>query len=381
VVDAEDDLVVKPSSQAGTEEAVRRLFDGRRLRLARELRGMTQSALAQLVKDTRKLSAAAISQFERGDARPTVSAIAAMSEALNVPPAFFSRRTSPSGNGAFFRSLRSASVSDQRRARAMAMVVSECAATLERHVQLPKLDVPVARLAPDASESDVEAVAARVRAEWRLDPGPIDDVVRLLERRGVVVARLQTESATIDAFSIPSPDRPVVILGKDKDRRDRSRFDCAHELGHLVMHEDVPEKPSKLIESQAQQFAAAFLMPADDIFEELPRSLQWDAFVELKWKWQTSIQALLRRAKTLRCISDAMYVQGMKTISARRWRDNEPGDLGAPEQPVLLQKAFDVLCENSGRSLSDVLLDEGLPADVLEQVLVANRDRRPKVDL
>lgn len=342
---------------------------------------MTQSALADLVKDTRKLSAAAISQFERGDARPTVSAIAAMSEALEVPAAFLSRRASPGGNGAFFRSLRSASVGDQRRARALATVVSECAAALERHVQLPTLDVPVARVDSDASESDVEVVAAEVRAAWKMDPGPVEDMVRLLERRGVVVARLQTESATIDAFSIPFPHRPVVILGKDKDRRDRSRFDCAHELGHLVMHESVPEKPSKLLESQAHQFAAAFLMPADDIFEELPRSLQWDAFVELKWKWQTSIQALLRRAKTLRCISDATYVQGMKTISARRWRDNEPGDLGPPEQPVLLQKAFDVLCESTGRSLAEVLTDEGLPVDVLEEILGANRDQRPKVDL
>ena len=372
---------MKSSSPAGTEAAVRRLFDGRRLRLARELRGLTQSALADLVKDSRKLSAAAISQFERGDARPSVSAIAALSEALQVPAAFLSRRPSPAGNGAFFRSLRSASVGDQRRARALATVVSECAASLERHVQLPVLDVPVDRVDPAASEDDVEAIAAHVRSAWKMEPGPVDDVVRLLERRGVVVARLQTDSTKIDAFSIPFAHRPVVILGKDKDRRDRSRFDCAHELGHLVMHENVPEKPSKLIEGQAHQFAAAFLMPADDIFDELPRSLQWDAFIELKWKWQTSIQALLRRAKTLRCISDVTYVQGMKTISARRWRDDEPGDLGAPEQPVLLQKAFDVLCESSGRSLADVLFDEGLPVDVLEEVLGANRDQRPRVDL
>lgn len=273
--------------------------------------------------------------------------------------------------------------SDQRRARALATVVSECATALERHVQLPDLDVPVAHVDLDVSEDDIEAIAAQVRSAWDMQPGPVGDVVRLLERRGVVVARLQTDSAKIDAFSIPFPfpHRPVVVLGRDKERRDRSRFDCAHELGHLVMHEQVPEKPSKLLENQAHQFAAAFLMPADDIFEELPTSLRWEEFIELKWRWQTSIQALLRRAKTLRRISEPTYVQGMKTISARRWRDNEPGDLGPPEQPVLLQRAFDVLCEATGRSLADVLTDEGLPVDVLEEVLGANRDRRPRVDL
>lgn len=52
------------------------------------------------------------------------------------------------------------------------------------------------------------------------------------------------------------------------------------------------------------------------------------------------------------------------------------GDKQHPRGP----KAFDVICESTGRSLAEVLMDEGLPLDVLEEILGANRDQRPKVD-
>jgi Zn-dependent peptidase ImmA (M78 family) len=61
-------------------------------------------------------------------------------------------------------------------------------------------------------------------------------VVELLEDHGIVVIRLPLQIADVDAFSLPFPDHPVVVLGADKDDRARSRFDGAHELGHLVMH-------------------------------------------------------------------------------------------------------------------------------------------------
>ena len=61
----------------------------------------------------------------------------------------------------------------------------------------------------------------------------------------------------------------MVVLGSDKADRARSRFDGAHELGHLVMHGE-QIRAMKEVETQAHQFAAAFLMPANDIREQLP---------------------------------------------------------------------------------------------------------------
>ena len=94
-------------------------------------------------------------------------------------------------------------------------------------------------------------------------------MVSTLERHGIVCARYHAGTHAVDAFSVPFPDRPVIVLGDDKAKRDRERFSAAHELGHLVMH-DPESAGTKIIEDQAHRFAAAFLMPADDIRGELP---------------------------------------------------------------------------------------------------------------
>ena len=107
-----------------------------------------------------------------------------------------------------------------------------------------------------------------------MPPGPIADVVELLESHGVVVIRLPLDSADVDAFSLPFPDHPVVVLGSDKTDRARSRFDGAHELGHLVMHGE-QIWGIKEVETQAHQFAAAFLMPANEIRDQLPTTVDW----------------------------------------------------------------------------------------------------------
>jgi Zn-dependent peptidase ImmA (M78 family) len=148
--------------------------------------------------------------------------------------------------------------------------------------------------------------------------------------------RLPLESADVDAFSLPFTDRPVIVLSADKNDRARSRFDAAHELGHLVMHGQqiwgLPE-----VEKQAHRFAAAFLMPRQDIADQLPRHGDWNRLFSLKRHWQVSLAALLMRARVLGSISENDYVAAIKAASARGWRRIEPVPLGQPEQPKLLQ--------------------------------------------
>ncbi|WP_431014433.1 ImmA/IrrE family metallo-endopeptidase, partial [Campylobacter jejuni] len=73
-------------------------------------------------------------------------------------------------------------------------------------------------------------------------------VVQALEAHGIIALRLPTETdAAVDAFSTYSGARPLVFLSPTKDDKARSRFDAAHELGHLVLHPDT-EPGSKLVE-------------------------------------------------------------------------------------------------------------------------------------
>lgn len=268
--------------------------------------------------------------------------MARLSTSLNVPTSFFAQPLTETHEG-FFRSLRRTSVTDRRRARAVGYVAHDLASHARSAGRFATLSVPrmpAPRL--DATPEHIEDLAAAVRASWGLPPGPVPNVVELIESHGVAVIRMPLSSVDVDAFSLPFPDHPVVVLGTDKNDRARSRFDAAHELGHLVMHGDqiwgLPE-----IEKQAHAFAAAFLMPAEDIREELPKTVDWPKLFNLKRRWQVSLAALLMRAKTLGRMNDAIYLTAVKAASARGWRKVEPVPLGAPEQPRQLLTYIDSL--------------------------------------
>jgi Zn-dependent peptidase ImmA (M78 family) len=121
-----------------------------------------------------------------------------------------------------------------------------------------------------------------------------------------------------------------VVLATDKNDRARSRFDGAHELGHLVMHGE-HVWGLKQVESQAHAFAAAFFMPDRDILDELPSCADWPSPTAGGW-WQVSLAALLPRAKNLGRMTDASYFTAVKALSARGWRRQEPIPI-APENP------------------------------------------------
>lgn len=306
-------------------------FQPARVRLARELKGWSQADLARRAG----LTGAAVSQFESGASRPSAETAESLASLLAVPPAFFHIPITDTHEG-FFRSLRRTSIAERRRARALAFIAHDIAHLSAAEAGLPPSSVPALPLDDlDAARETVEELAASVRHEWQLPRGPIHDVVSLLEAHGVLVIRLPLTSADVDAFSLPFPDRPVVVLGADKGDRARSRFDAAHELGHLVMHgEDL--WGIKQVETQAHMFAAAFLMPEEDIRDDLPARADWPTLFELKKRWQVSIAALLMRSKSLGRMSDSDYLTAIKAASARGWRRREPVPLGLPEQPSRL---------------------------------------------
>ncbi len=332
-------------------------FQPGRLRLARELRGQSQSELAR----ASGVSAAAISQFEGGATRPSHSRLAELARALDTPVTFFDRPLSETHEG-FFRSLRRTKIGDRRKARALAHVVHDLA--VQPGSRLSKVDVPHHQ-APDLdADSEWPAEAARrVRKAWRVPAGPIRDVVQLLEQHGVLVLRTPLQSADVDAFSLPFPDRPVIVLGTDKNDRARSRFDAAHELGHLVLHGEQVWGMSE-VEKQAHTFAAEFLMPEVLIRGKLPTRADWLALFELKQDWQVSLAALLMRARTLGVMSPEEYLNAVKFASARGWRRVEPVPLGPPESPTNTHRML-----ASGRGNSAVA--RWFPAGVLDPVVDA----------
>ena len=356
-----------------------------RIRLARELRGLTQR---QVVEETgNALSAPALSQIESGRLRPSEAVVVHLASALDVPPAFFSTQW-PVDRApvAYFRDLRSTSIRERRRARAQAVLLGEFVSVLEQHVRIPEVDVPACPGSPDATASEIDDIAMLVRRAWNLGDGPIGHVVRELERHGIAVARLTLGTVAVDAFSTRTGIRPLVLLTDDKsDNYVRSRFDASHELGHLVMHE-AAEPGTKQVESQAHNFAASFLLPEVRALEELPSRLDatgWSRLAEMKRVWGLSMSALLYRARTLRILSPEAYQAAMRYMSARGWRRQEPGDreMGAPEAPMLIERSMRRAEIEAEVSVEDLVRSAHLPIDDMRDLLEASLDDRPIIEL
>ena len=226
----------------------------------------------------------------------------------------------------------------------------------------------------DAGRS-AEDAARLVRAAWGLGAGPIADMVGILERKGVITARLPAATDEVDAFSCWIGPRPFVILASNKGAADRSRFDASHELAHLLLHADAgPGDPA--VEREANHFAAEFLVPAASILPELPKRVDWRALLTLKIRWRVAISMLLLRARDLEVISDAAYRRAMMEMSRRGWRRNEPGPLGEPEQPELLGRAMALVASRRQSTIDDLSAELALGSEGL----AAHEDHRRPIE-
>jgi Zn-dependent peptidase ImmA (M78 family)/transcriptional regulator with XRE-family HTH domain len=349
-------------------------FSGPRLRLARLRAGLTLRELGERTD----LTHAAISQFENERSRPSGAVVAKLAIATGVPRRFLfftQREVSASGQeSTHFRSLRSTSKQARGQAWAQSELVLDLAAALDRHVHLPDVNLPALPITADATRRDIAAAADELRAAWSLEDGPVGHLVRHMESHGILVARLPVADRGIDAFSHYQSDRPVVVLGGSKGDAARSRFDAAHELGHLVGHPDAD--PGGAHEQQANSFAAELLMPEAMITEELPRRFDLHTYARLKHRWGVSIAALLYRAKTLAVISETSYRRSVITMSQRYGRVQEPFPLDDSEQPALLATAINMAAD----TLESIADEMGLPVDDARTIIGSYRPK-PTVQL
>lgn len=343
---------------------------------------MTQAQLANAAStSTSLISAPSVSQMEAGRSRPDAAVLVRLAEALEHPIAFFvgAKGEIPDNADAFvyWRRLTSTPARERRRAASFARYASLLLDAAQKYgVKIADLALPSHELDEDATLEAAEQAARETRETLDLGFEPLPDVVGAIERAGVIVIRAPTGTfdERIDAFSTTNTTRPLVVLGADKDDWNRSRFDAAHEAGHVVMHRhSTRPHGQKWEENQAHAFAAEFLMPAEAIETDLPRKFDVGEYLALKQYWGVSIQALVRRARDLGRMPPAAYVSAQKRMSAWGWRtaNGEPGLRRPLEQPSVLANVIRSL-EKDG-SLSPIVNDLGVPT----RVIAALSARRP----
>lgn len=336
------------------------------------------SALAEAIG----LSPASVSAYESGLRTPTAETLSALASALKHPVSYFTkeRKFPIQAKGAvFFRSLVSARTRREQELRMEhANRTYEVFAWLNQYVELPAANIPELTSGQEdwtERESEIEEVAYKLRECWGLTMGPISNLVTLLENNGVFVVRQLSGNKQLDAFSRTVNGRPIIFLGADKGSAVRSRFDAAHELGHLVLHphisqEDMAEKEVlERIEREANQFAAAFLLPEMSFARELT-GVTMGAFITLKKRWRVAIQAMIRRAEGLGALDYDQYKRLQIQISARGMRTREPlDDEIAPEMPSIPRAAWEIIWGNRSMGRPSICEDLDLPQQFLAETL------------
>ena len=317
-------------------------LDPSRITFARELRGLTKKQLAQNIKKT----PSAISQIERGLIRPDLETFISISFTLQVPTYFFMDRNSIEKSidlaSCHFRSLRSTSQSLRRQSARKGDLCVDLIDILESKGVIFPQDKIAGFSAPSDSNEQIEQAASDLRRHWDLGYGPISNMVRLVESKGIMVLPLPDGCTKVDAYSTWRGRRPCMLLSFLKTAS-RVRFDVAHELGHFALHEDTSTGETKT-EREADRFAGAFLAPRESFLQECPRGWSLEAFRQLKFRWKISISALLYRAKDLGCISVSTHRRAMIQLSQNNMRKNE-GPEWDMEKPVLVAQALEVLSD------------------------------------
>lgn len=358
-----------------------RSFNGSRLKTARQYRGLTVEELAQRIN----VSKQTVSQYETGKIENVpFDKILAISNILKFPYKYFAQQDSIElqTGATYFRSLMKTS-KKYRLAQEIKMEhVAAVYLLLNEYVAFPELNLPDRG---GETLSPTEA-AKSLREYWELGDKPIENLMRTVERNGIIVTTFATDTDDIDAFSqyvdVNGTDVFLIALSSNKESASRVNFDIAHELGHILLHEwsedeeVLTREEFKAKEKEANEFAAAFLMPdtsfkSDVVFA--PQNL--DYYKQLKRKWKVSMSAMLYRTCDLEIITQGQYQYLMRVMQNKGWRKSEPLDNSMKaEKPSLLADAIEILLVKNvftQKELVDELSDMGLAMepDELETLL------------
>jgi Zn-dependent peptidase ImmA (M78 family)/lambda repressor-like predicted transcriptional regulator len=325
-----------------------------RLTVARRRRGWTLTKVSELTG----LSTKSLSTYENGHQAPAPQTIGLLAHALGVTERFLvgDDLDEVPVEAVSFRALSKMTARTRDRGLASGRVALLINDWIEERFAIPAPDLPT------LAGRNPEMAAQEVRARWGLGEQPVRNVVHLLEAHGVRVYSLSSTNADLDAFCLYWHRQPFVFLSTEKSA-ERSRFDAAHELGHLVMHgeDQMPHGPAA--EQEANRFAAALLMPRAGVLTQGLRNATVDRILHAKRRWNVAAMAMAHRANELGLMTEWCYRTVCVNLSRMGYRRSEPG--GIPrESSQLLTKVLQQL-RTTGQGIPDIAFDLGLrPGEV-----------------
>lgn len=214
-------------------------------------------------------------------------------------------------------------------------------------------------------ENQIRFIADLARKTIALPKKSNQNFLFLLEKAGAFIFEKEI-GETIDAYSLwTEDDRPYIMLGTIKKSAARRNFDLAHELGHLLLHYKVEfnmqdRRSYRTLEDEANNFASAFLMPEEFQMdcERIVKVSNPDAYIDIKEKWEISLQAIAIRMYKLGLIEYQQYRYFFMSINKKGYKTMEPLDDKIPiSRPMKMKSILQLVFEKGIFTVSDLMDD------------------------
>ncbi len=338
------------------------LFCKNRLRLAKDLRGLNNPAFAELLGcSVSKVKL--LLDIEVPISQEDQNLIASK---LKLPLSFFSKEefSAIPSDEIFYRSVARLKAQYKKTNEAYTALAKQINSYFEKNLKLPTFEIPDLG-DTDPNNPDIsEHTSLLLRAKWGLGILPINNIVSLMELKGIRVFRLPLEVKQIDALSFFDQDTatPYIFLNTHKSP-ERMRFDAAHELGHMILHRhDYLNKDNRDKESEADRFSSEFLMPKESFIAYKPSYLSLENMIEYKKKWRTSLASLNYKFHKLNYITEWVYRSNCIKINSLGYHINEPHETHRDES-LMFTRILSVLAAQPNFSKTRMLDEIGISED------------------
>ena len=239
-----------------------------RLHEARQMMGLSMEKLAELTGGI--ITKQSISRYEKGLMLPKRVAKLAMAKALNISDSYFDG-TNLKIDMPMLRTTSNGKLSEDelQALEAKLSFWAEQYLTKEKEAGFPtRFKNPIKDTKVSTLEDAIQATIL-LREKWHCGDGPIASILRLLERKGIMILAATLPDYVFGLSTWADNEHPLMILdfNPEKSSVEKLRFTAVHELAHLLL--SFPQESDYSVEKRCDLFASFFLLPKHTFIEEL----------------------------------------------------------------------------------------------------------------
>lgn len=345
----------------------------KQLIFAREYRGLSQDRLSKSIKG---LSQPNLSKFEKGLGTLSVDIQEKIMQKLDFPLEFFERKLNANIENGNYRKRSTISKATQQLFEKKCKIIGYLIDQFYEEVEWPDFNFNPLNVEEGYTADHVARINRRLIG--LKDDEPVKNICHLLESNGIIIYEID-EIDKFDGVSfISEKGIPLIIINKNYPN-DRKRFTLAHELGHILLHNECnfPVSDYRVKEKEANEFASEFLMPAKEIKPSL-FNLKLSYLGEIKRYWLTSMGSILRRARDLDCISEDRYRFFLIEMSRNGYNKDEPIKVFI-DRPTCFKNAYNLFTNELCYSKHEMKNLTALPDDILDEFLNTEKIIKLKV--